>query len=282
MAVDRLTQAVRHQLGLGRLLPLGGAEDGAWLTEEAAVAALRSAVAPRFPGVRLSGVRLDLSDPGTAVEPAVPPPPSALDAGQLRLEAELSVPADEPLPALTASLRHALLAAAERELGLELRTVDLRVSELLDTPRADPEDGPGGSGGPGGPDAPPASAGPGDGAAGSERPSPGSGGPATRAAAAVLATPGVARLAPVLGSPLATGGATGRAVRVTEHDEEAGAGAADAERRHVLLQLAVVRGSRALDVARAARAAATGALGGTGTGTGRVTVAVLVTGVDPA
>lgn len=288
MAANRLTQAVRHQLGLGRLLPLGGAEDGAWLTEETAVAALRSAVAGRFPGVRLSGVRLDLSDPPTAAEPVVPRPPSALGTGPLTLDAELAVAADEPLPALTASLRHALLAAAERELGLELRTVNLRVGELLDAPEPPDEksdqpsprespDAPESSESPEAPEAP-----------NSDEPDEPDN-PATRIAAAVLAVPGVSRLAPVLGSPLTAGGPTGRAVRVTDNDTES-----DSERpseaesegdgrgggRHVLLQLAVARGNRALDVARAARsAAATAARGGA---SGPVSVAVLITRIDRA
>ncbi|MEU9384064.1 hypothetical protein AB0D38_25170, partial [Streptomyces sp. NPDC048279] len=33
MTADRWTEAVRHPLGLGRLLPLGGPHDGAWVTE---------------------------------------------------------------------------------------------------------------------------------------------------------------------------------------------------------------------------------------------------------
>ncbi|MGV9574766.1 hypothetical protein ACWDRX_37960, partial [Streptomyces nigra] len=32
---DRLQRAVRRQTGLGRLLPLGGARDGAWIFEKA-------------------------------------------------------------------------------------------------------------------------------------------------------------------------------------------------------------------------------------------------------
>ncbi|MGA6226178.1 nucleopolyhedrovirus P10 family protein, partial [Streptomyces umbrinus] len=43
MTADRWTQAVRNQLGLGRLLPLGGPHDGAWITEAAATAVLRRA-----------------------------------------------------------------------------------------------------------------------------------------------------------------------------------------------------------------------------------------------
>ncbi|MFH8416370.1 hypothetical protein [Streptomyces collinus] len=57
MKTEAGTQAVRHQFGLGRLLPLGGPADGAWITEQAAVQALRRAagdladVATGVPGV---------------------------------------------------------------------------------------------------------------------------------------------------------------------------------------------------------------------------------------
>ncbi|MGW4007061.1 hypothetical protein ACWEGM_35730, partial [Streptomyces nigra] len=43
---DRLQRAVRRQTGLGRLLPLGGARDGAWIFEKAAEAVLRRAAEP--------------------------------------------------------------------------------------------------------------------------------------------------------------------------------------------------------------------------------------------
>ncbi|MYU64115.1 nucleopolyhedrovirus P10 family protein, partial [Streptomyces sp. SID69] len=57
---DAWTQVVRHQVGLGRLLPLGGPGDGAWIAEDAAGAALRVAVADGLPGVRLGALRIGL------------------------------------------------------------------------------------------------------------------------------------------------------------------------------------------------------------------------------
>ncbi|MER6085545.1 hypothetical protein ABT156_46025, partial [Streptomyces sp. NPDC001833] len=62
MTADRRTDTVRHLLGLGRLLPLGGPQDGAWLTEAAADAVLRRAAAG-VAGVRLGAVRIALADP---------------------------------------------------------------------------------------------------------------------------------------------------------------------------------------------------------------------------
>ncbi|MDG4858691.1 nucleopolyhedrovirus P10 family protein, partial [Streptomyces sp. T-3] len=59
MTADGWVREVRRQLGLGRLLPLGGAADGAWITEHAARAAL-SAAASGVRGVRLGPLRLGL------------------------------------------------------------------------------------------------------------------------------------------------------------------------------------------------------------------------------
>ncbi|MFG3255490.1 nucleopolyhedrovirus P10 family protein [Streptomyces sp. NPDC048172] len=265
MGADRLTQAVRHQLGLGRLLPLGEAGDGAWLTEETARGVLRRAAARAMPGVRLDTLRLAEAgpeDPEEASESAVPAPPSALPPGPLQLEATLAVTVEEPLPVVTGRLRTLLLAAADEELGLAVASADLRVTDLLleaPEPEPEPEDEeqeqelerP-------------------EEQAESEAQGEGEGeGLAADVAPAVLAVPGVARPAPVLGSPLtlAAGDATARAVRVQESD-----GAPP----HLLLQLAVAPGHRALDVARAARAAATKAADR------EVTVAVLITAVERA
>lgn len=129
--------AVRRLLGLGRLLPLGRAEDGAWLAERAAVAELRRAAAG-LPGTVLGTVRLSLADPAAAERPAVPPPPSALPPGELRIEAEFGEAftdmTDEPLPTVAGRLRAVLAACAVDGLGLRVAEVDLRVTALLDAP----------------------------------------------------------------------------------------------------------------------------------------------------
>ncbi|MYY85715.1 nucleopolyhedrovirus P10 family protein, partial [Streptomyces sp. SID335] len=70
MTGEGWTQAVRRQLGLGRVLPLGGAADGVWMTESAADGALRQ-MAERVPGVRLGAVRIALAAPDRAGTPAV-------------------------------------------------------------------------------------------------------------------------------------------------------------------------------------------------------------------
>ncbi|MFD0314148.1 nucleopolyhedrovirus P10 family protein [Streptomyces flavalbus] len=234
------TQAVRQQLGLGRLLPLGGPRDGAWLTEGAARTVLEHA-ALAVPGVRLGRTRIGLADPEHTYDPAVPAPPSALPPGPLRLTADFEASSAEPLPASAARLRTALAEAAARRLGLTVAEIDLRVTGLLEEGLL--EDG-------GAPERTPA-------------PEPPRAREATepteaRAAAAALAVPGVDRLTGALGRPV--------------HLTDSGADAA-LPRPHVRLELAVRADHRAVDVAREVRARVGEAL------PGHPSVAVLVTAV---
>ncbi|WP_405917462.1 hypothetical protein [Streptomyces sp. NBC_00728] len=166
MTADRWTQVVRHQLGLGRLLPLGLALDGTWITEEAAESVLRRETAV-VAGVRLGSLRIASADPQGAGTSPVPPPPSALPPGPLRVTAEFAASADptapgaEPLPAVAARLRLTVVSAATRLLGLDVSEVDLRVTDLLEADAPHPP-----TGVPGTPTAIPA-------AAGSQRPGTG-------------------------------------------------------------------------------------------------------------
>ncbi|MCX5383211.1 hypothetical protein [Streptomyces sp. NBC_00083] len=176
MTGDGWSAAVRRRLGLGRLLALGGREDGAWITERAAVSVLGAAAAA-VPGCAVTALRLAPADPGAAGEPAVPAPPSALDPGPLRVAAELAALGGRPLPELAAAVREALFTAARDRLGLVVSDVDVEVSALLDELPDPPDGGP-----------PP--------------------GPADRpdsvAATAAYTTPGVARLTAELGPPVHT------------------------------------------------------------------------------
>ncbi|MFI7388759.1 nucleopolyhedrovirus P10 family protein [Streptomyces sp. NPDC049813] len=248
MTVDRWAQAVRQQLGIGRLLPLGGPGDGAWITEAAARGVLRREVAG-VRGVRLGSVRLSGADPEGAPEAAVPAPPSALPPGPLRIAAQCAATAEEPLPSATGRLRAALARAADERLGLVVTEVDIQVTALLDAdardggPEKDERQEPDGAGA--------------DAAAG-----PALSGDAERAAQAALAVPGVARLS----------GALGRALHIEERQQEP----ASLPRRHVRVELAVFAGVRALDVARAVRRSVTAAL------PDAPSVAVLVTAVAAA
>lgn len=223
MTADRWARAVRQYVGPGRFLPLGGPGDGAWITEWAAGTVLRHAAALAVPGIRLDGLRLALADPDRTRGPAVPPPPSALPPGALRLTAGFAATAAQPLPVAASRLRAALADAAAERIGLAVTEVDLRVTELLDE---EPLPVP--------PAAPPrraaarAAAGTGDAGAG-------------RVAAAVLAVPGVSRL--------------------TDGPAEPAGGAAP-PRRHVRVDLAVRADHRVLDVTRAVRVAVSRALPG--------------------
>ncbi|MFH8518714.1 hypothetical protein ACH4CE_27225 [Streptomyces gelaticus] len=137
---DGWTAAVRLRLGLGRLLPLGGPADGAWISERAAVAVLRGAVAS--PGAALGKLRISVTDPDGAPGSKVVPPPSALPPGPLRIEATLSAVSGRPLPVAADALRSALLTAAGERLGLVVDTVDVQVTALLDTPPERPAPAP--------------------------------------------------------------------------------------------------------------------------------------------
>ncbi|MFE1956309.1 nucleopolyhedrovirus P10 family protein, partial [Streptomyces sp. NPDC059524] len=229
MTADHWTQAVRQHLGLGRLLPLGGPGDGAWIAEPAAGAVLRRSV-DGLPGLRLGALRLSLADTGTAYEAGVPAPPSALPPGPLRIVAECAAAPDEPLPGAAGRLRTALARAADSGLGLVVAEIDVRVTELLE------------------PGATPASARREQPRTPEEKPPPGAdtsgggNGDAGRVADAARAVPGVARLTGALGG-------LGRPVHIEER-AQGRQGEAALPRRHVRVELAVARGARALDVAR--------------------------------
>ncbi|MFF9171611.1 MULTISPECIES: hypothetical protein [unclassified Streptomyces] len=287
MTAERWTRDVRQRLGLGRLLPLGGPRDGAWLAEAAALAFL-GRVAAGVPGVALGAARIGLADPADVAEPVVPAPPSGLPPGPLRVTAEFSATAAEPLPATADRLRAALVTAATEGLGLTVAEVDLRVTDLLEespvespAPTAPPATAPSATAEPAlagsvSAQASPATApGVGGGVGTGTGAAPGTGVTAegavvaggdtdeTRATAAALAVPGVARLTSSLSG-------LGRPV----HLEERGHDGPALPHLHARVEIAVVTGHRPVEVARAVRAAVTQAL------PERPTVAVLVTAID--
>ncbi|GAA3378680.1 hypothetical protein GCM10020367_59160 [Streptomyces sannanensis] len=270
MATDGWTPAVRQHIGLGRLLPLGGPEDGAWITERAAGGVL-SRAASGVPGIRLGTVRIRLADPEAAPEPSVPAPWTALPPGPLRIETEFSAPARQPLPVSAEQLRQALLAAAHERLGLVTAEVDLHVTDLLEdlTSVAEAEaERP----------APVAAADTGASHVAASGPLPPSPGPvplrkpAAELAEAAAAVVGVTRLAPVSGLPMPQTQRGAHPIRIRDSNDPPG--------RHVQIELATAENHRALDVALAVRTAVTAAA--RADAPGPVTVAVLVTAVEPA
>ncbi|MEH0544977.1 hypothetical protein QA802_18370 [Streptomyces sp. B21-105] len=245
-------QAVQSRLGLGRLLPLGGPDDGTWITEQAAVQAL-GRTAAEIPDVRLESLRIGSAPLQPAFEPAVRPPAGALPPGPLTIEAAFTASLVRPLPETAAELRNALLGAATERLGLDTVTADMRVTDLREVPEA------------GGTSRTAATA---------MRPTPetaaahsppsvtGTGpmrGLVGELAAVATGVPGVARLTAVLGS---------RPVRVEDHDDPPG--------RHIEVHLAVAPGHHPLQVARAVREAVAEAATADDT-PGPATVAVLIT-----
>ncbi|MEU0377143.1 hypothetical protein [Streptomyces cyaneofuscatus] len=251
---DGWTAAVRQRLGLGRLLPLGGAVDGAWIAETAAASVLRGAAVE---GAVLGTLRIGPAREATGVDTgaetgrsagagagvvaetglALPPaPPSGLPPGPLRIEAEFRAAGDRPLPDSAAALRAALVTAAAARLGLEIAEVDLRVTALLDDAApdqvTDPADAP----------SPPAPA-------PVAKTDTKAEGPAGEAAAAV---PGVVSLTRVLG------------------------GAVHTAQDHIRVEVATAGDHRALDVARSVRTAVSAATAD------RLPVSVLVTDVVEA
>lgn len=293
---EQWTRVVRQQVGLGRLLPLGGARDGAWITEDAAAGVLRWA-GDEVPGVRLGALRIAPADPGPTHEPAVPPPPGALPPGPLRVTADFSATGAEPLPTGAGRLRDALARAASKRLGLTVTEVDLRVTALLEAddteesasvrpsgPRPAGEAGsapapvPAVSDGPTGPvtaKGPAASDGfpPSDSPAATGHSDP-RGDPdaeATdeqRVTRAALAVPGVTRLTGALGG-------LGRAVHIDQRvADRTNTGVRAVPRRHMRVEIAVDRAHRTVEVARKVRSAVGGAV------SDRPSVAVLVTAVD--
>ncbi|MER7929062.1 nucleopolyhedrovirus P10 family protein [Streptomyces sp. NPDC096057] len=263
MTADAWTRAVRHQLRLGRLLPLGDRRDGAWVTERAAEAVLRGAAEP-VRGVRLGALRIALADPGDTREPAVPPPPGALPPGPLRITADFAAMATEPLPETASRLRTALATASAERLGLVVAAVDLQATVLLDhmddiavvddldhlddADRVDDAD-----------HDPAADI---DHVDDVDRVDGVDGDAGSQVAAAVLAVPGVVRLTGALGG-------LGRAVHIEEVAVEGAL-----PRLHARVELAVRADRRAVEVAREVRAAVGEAL------PAHPTVAVLVTKVE--
>lgn len=238
---DTWAATIRRRTGLGRLLPLGGPEDGAWIAERAAVAVLREAVNGPEAGPMpvLGKLRIRSAEPRPASEGRVPegrtqPPPSALPPGPLRLEATVAALFDRPLPAAAETLRAALLSAADRHLGLVVSEVDLTVTDLLDAP-------------------PPVSRGLEPAGADEVRPVSAEG----EVAAVVAAVPGVVTPTGVLGEAVRTGPGW------------------------VRVELATERGRRVLDVVRAVRSAVADAVPGRPSVTVLVTAVGTAAPTDP-
>jgi hypothetical protein len=242
--MDRLTRTVRQQVALGRLLPLGRPGDTAWITERAAVALLRRAVA-EVPGVRLGAASLAAYGPSADGEMPGAAPLGALPHVPLLIEADFEAVVTRPLPQSAERLREALWTAARDAVGLTVGAVDLEVTGLLEEEPGAPE---------------PAVDDPQD-------PEPAVRGAAAAVDAAVRAVPGVLRLTGRLAS-------LGPGVRLTDDPVDPQAPGAPRGRR-VQVQIAVAAGHVPLAVARSVAAAAAAAAAADAPGP--VSTAVVVT-----
>ena len=120
----RIMDVVRLELRPGRPLPLGEPAEDLWIMEAVVARALRAA-AESVPGVRAGSCRLRDGDGGDGVE--------------VRLE--IHAPADAPLPELAARVRERVWEAADRELGMGVTAVDIRVTDLVPSSMPDDQEG---------------------------------------------------------------------------------------------------------------------------------------------
>lgn len=119
----RIMDVVRLELRPGRPLPLGEPAEDLWIMEAVVARAVRAA-AESVPGVRAGSCRLRDGDGGDGVE--------------VRLE--IHAPADAPLPELAARVRERVWEAADRELGMDITAVDIRVTDLVPASLSDDDD----------------------------------------------------------------------------------------------------------------------------------------------
>ncbi|MBB0245737.1 hypothetical protein FNQ90_16905, partial [Streptomyces alkaliphilus] len=142
MGVPGLTETVREQVRMGRLLPLGDpVPAGAGWIAEGAVRELLTGDAHAVPGARL--LRLRFSPDTTAAPLGREERPAAgLTAGAVLLDAEVLLSGEEPLPQAAERVRTALTAGA-RALSLPVTAVDVRVAGLLEAEERPEEPGDG-------------------------------------------------------------------------------------------------------------------------------------------
>ena len=119
----RIMDVVRLELRPGRPLPLGEPAEDLWIMEAVVARAVRAA-AESVPGVRAGSCRLRDGGDGDGVE--------------VRLE--IHAPADAPLPELAARVRERVWEAADRELGMDITAVDIRVTDLVPASLSDDDD----------------------------------------------------------------------------------------------------------------------------------------------
>ncbi|MCX4858693.1 Asp23/Gls24 family envelope stress response protein [Streptomyces canus] len=118
----RIMDVVRMELRPGRPLPLGEPAEDLWIMEAVAARTLRAA-AETVAGVRAGSCRLLDAGADDAGADGV------VEGVGVRLD--IHAPAGAPLPELAAQVRERVWEAADRELGLVVAMVDIRVTDLV-------------------------------------------------------------------------------------------------------------------------------------------------------
>ncbi|NEB05080.1 Asp23/Gls24 family envelope stress response protein [Streptomyces sp. SID13726] len=126
----RVMDVVRLELRPGRPLPLGEPTEDLWIMEAVAARAVRAA-AETVPGVRAGSCRL-LSAGADAADGA---------DGPVGVRLDIHAPAGVPLPDIAAQVRERVWAVADRELGMAIAVVDIRVTDVVSAPADDEQEG---------------------------------------------------------------------------------------------------------------------------------------------
>lgn len=122
----RVMDVVRLELRPGRPLPLGEPGEDLWVMESVAARALR-ATAETVPGVRAGSCRLR-------------PVPEHGAADRVEVRLEIHAPAEAFLPDLAEDIRTRVRDTADRDLGMTVESVDIRITDLIDS-AADGQEG---------------------------------------------------------------------------------------------------------------------------------------------
>ncbi|MBK3644036.1 Asp23/Gls24 family envelope stress response protein [Streptomyces sp. MBT33] len=124
----RVMDVVRLELRPGRPLPLGEPAEDLWVMEAVAARVLRAA-AETVPGVRAGSCRLlDGREDGTR-------------DGTVGARLDIHAPVGDVLPDVADRVRRCVREAADRELGMTLAAVDIRVIDLVAPPADDDQEG---------------------------------------------------------------------------------------------------------------------------------------------
>nr|WP_246619365.1 Asp23/Gls24 family envelope stress response protein [Streptomyces corallincola] len=139
-----LTRRVMDVVGLelrpGRPLPLGEPDEDLWVMESVAARTLRAA-ADQMPGVRAGSCRISPAEPTGPDRSALPlAAPQAVprvvrDSDRIAVQLDIRAPLTTPdLPALADEVRERVRLAADGRLGLNVVSIDIRITDLTDPP----------------------------------------------------------------------------------------------------------------------------------------------------